>query len=144
MKGPQLSGAVAAVMLDSMETTIGTSAHMKIFDDSAAKPANCAAGDPAAVLIATLLLPSDWLANASTFTKGIAGSWTVASVGTGIAKTWRIYDSSGATCHMQGYVGLTGANDPDGDPVTLALDNTNIRTPQTVSVASFTITETNS
>ena len=55
----------------------------------------------------------------------------------GVAGHFRVYDSAGAVCHYQGSVTLSGGG---GD---MTLDNTNIATGQSVSVASFDITEGN-
>jgi hypothetical protein len=55
----QLSVAVRNAMLDAIETAIGTSAVLKI--RTGAAPASVATADSGTVL-ATLTLPSDWLA----------------------------------------------------------------------------------
>ncbi len=62
----QLSAAVRNAMLDAIETTIGTSAVMKI--RTGAPPASVATADSGTVL-ATLTLPSDWMAAASSGSK---------------------------------------------------------------------------
>jgi hypothetical protein len=129
----QLSVAVRNARLDAIETQIGVSAKLKIF--TGAVPANCAAADPAG-LLATLSLPSDWMNAASSGSKTLLGSWTVAASGTGTALSFRIYATDGTTCGLQGTVGL-GSGD-------LSLDNTNIASGQTVTVTAFSLTDANS
>lgn len=58
----QLSTAVRNARLDSIETTISTSAILKI--RTGAQPANCAAADSGTVL-ATCNLPADYMAAAA-------------------------------------------------------------------------------
>ena len=102
----QYSTAVRNAGLDSRESTIGTTPIMRI--RTGAAPANCGTADSGTVL-ATLTLPSDWMNAASGGTKTLLGTWQDASAdAAGTAAHWRIYDSSGATCHMQGTVTATG------------------------------------
>jgi hypothetical protein len=99
----QLSTAVRNARLDTVESTIGVSATLRI--RTGAPPANCAAADTGTVL-ATMTLPSDWMAAASAGTKAMAGTWQDASAdATGTAGHYRIYDSAGTTCHEQGTAG---------------------------------------
>ena len=72
----QFSVAVRNARLDAIETAIGTAAVLKI--RSGAPPANVATADSGTVL-ATLSLPSDWMAAASGGTKAKAGTWEDAS-----------------------------------------------------------------
>jgi hypothetical protein len=128
----QLSVAVRDARLDAIEVTIGTSAKLYIF--SGAVPANCAAADTTG-LLATLTLPSNWMADAAAGVKAIAGSWTVAASGAGVAASFRIKDSTGTTCGIQGTVGI-GTGD-------LSLDNTNIAIAQVVTITGFSLTDSN-
>ena len=131
----QLSTTVRNAELDAIETAIGTSAILKIRTGS--PPANCAAADSGSVL-ATLNLPSDWLANASGGTKAKSGTWEDTSAdATGTAGHFRVYDSGGSTCHMQGTVTATGGG---GD---LTLDITSITSGQDVLITGFTLTAGN-
>lgn len=125
----QYSVGVRNAKLDAVETTIGTSAVLKIF--SGAEPANCAAADPSG-LLATITLPSDWMSAAAAGVKDKLGAWTAAASGTGTAASFRIYDSGVVTCHIQGNVTATGGG---GD---MTLDNTNIASGQTVTVTGAT------
>src|SRR6266850_7145586 len=103
----QASVAVRNAKLDAIETAIGVSAVLKVFDDSAAAPANCAAADAAAVL-ATMALPADWMAAASSGTKAKSGTWQDASAdASGTAAYFRIFATDGTTCHLQGTVTLS-------------------------------------
>ncbi len=132
----QLSVTVRNARLDTIESTIGASAVMKIF--SGAPPANVAAANSGTVL-ATLSLPADWMAAASAGAKAISGSWTDASAdGTGTAGHFRVYASDGTTCHMQGTVTATGGG---GD---MEVNNTSFATGQSFTVTSFTLNEPNS
>jgi len=129
----QLSTTVLNARLDAIESTIGTSPIMKV--RTGAAPANCAAADTGTVL-ATLTLPSDWMAAASAGAKAKSGTWQDTSAdATGTAAHFRIYDSGGTTCHIQGTVGV-GTGD-------LQVDNTSFATGQAFTVTSFTITDPN-
>lgn len=132
----QFSVAVRNARLDAIETAIGTAAVLKI--RSGAPPANVATADTGTVL-ATLSLPSDWMAAASGGTKAKAGTWEDASAdAAGTAAHWRLYASDGTTAHAQGTVTATGGG---GD---LTVDNVSFAAGQTFTVTSFTITEANS
>lgn len=131
----QLSTGVRNAQLDAFETTVGTSAILKIRTGSV--PANCGTADAGTVL-ATLNLPSDWMAAASSGSKAMSGTWQDASAdATGTAAHFRIYASDGSTCHAQGTVTATGGG---GD---LTLDNTSIASGQQVTISSFTLTAGN-
>lgn len=131
----QESTAVRNASLDAIESTIGVSAVMKI--RSGAVPANCAAADSGTVL-ATLNLPSDWMAAASGGSKAKSGTWEDTSAdAAGTAGHFRIYASDGTTCHLQGTVTATGGG---GD---LTVDNTSFASGQAFSVTAFTITKGN-
>lgn len=131
----QLSTAVRNARLDAIETAIGASAVMKI--RTGAAPANVAAADSGTVL-ATLSLPSDWMAAAASGSKAMSGTWQDASAdATGTAAHYRVYASDGTTAHLQGTVTATGGG---GD---LELVNTSIAIGQPVSISSFSLTDGN-
>lgn len=130
----QLSVAARNAGIDAYETAVGVSAKLDIYSGS--PPANCAAADTG-TLLATLSLPSDWVANASGGSKGLAGSWTGTGSAAGTAGYFRIKDSTNTTCHMQGTVTLTGGG---GD---MTMDNTNIASGQSITVNSFNLTAGN-
>ncbi len=129
----QYSTAVRNARLDAIESTIGTSAIMRIRTGSV--PATCATAD-AGTVVATLNLPSDWMAAASSGTKAMSGTWQDASAdATGTAAHFRIYDSAGTTCHMQGTVGTSGTD--------LIVDSTSFTSGQSFSITAFTLTAAN-
>jgi len=131
----QYSVAVRNAQLDQLETTIGVSAVLKI--RTGAAPADCAAADSGTVL-ATLNLPSDWMAAASSGSKAKTGTWQDAAAdATGTAAHFRLYASDGTTCHIQGTVTATGGG---GD---LTLDNVSIAAGQSVTISTFTLTRGN-
>lgn len=131
----QYSVAVRNAKLDAVETTVGTSAVMKI--RSGAAPANCAAADSGTVL-ATLSLPSDWMAAASSGSKAKSGTWEDTSAdATGTAAHFRLYASDGTTCHAQGTVTASGGG---GD---MTVDSTSFTAGQNFTVTGFTLTAGN-
>lgn len=131
----QLSVAVRTARLDTIESTIGTAAVLKIF--TGAQPANCAAANSGTELV-SMTLASDWMNAASTGTKTKLGTWEDASANnTGTAAHFRLYASDGTTCHMQGSVTATSGG---GD---LELDSTSITSGQTVTITTFTLTDAN-
>jgi hypothetical protein len=131
----QLSTGVRNARLDAIETTVGTAPILTI--RSGAAPADCATANSGTVL-ATLTLPSDWLAAAASGAKAKSGTWQDTSAdATGTAAHWRVHDSGGTTCHMQGTVTATGGG---GD---LTLDNTSIASGQSVTITSWTLTDAN-
>lgn len=130
----QLSTTVRNARLDQIETTIGTAPLLRIY--SGAMPANCGTAASGTKLV-EVSLPSDWMANASGGSKAMSGTWSAAAVATGTAGYFRIYDTAGTNCHLQGTVTATGGG---GD---MTLDNTSIATGQTFNEASFTLTDGN-
>ena len=134
----QASVAVRNGRADSVETVIGATAVLKIYDLTAGAPANCAAAITGTVL-ATMTLPSDWMAAAASGAKAKSGTWQDASAdAAGTADFFRLFASDGTTCHLQGTVTATGGG---GD---LTLDNTSIASAQVVTITSFGWTEPNS
>jgi hypothetical protein len=131
----QLSTAVRNARLDAIETTISTSAVLKI--RTGAQPASVATADSGTVL-ATLTLPSDWLAAASSGAKAKAGTWQDTSAdAAGTAAHFRIYASDGTTAHIQGSVGATGSG------ADLELDNVVLALAQSVTISTFQLTDAN-
>jgi hypothetical protein len=131
----QLSVAVRNARLDAIESTISTSAVLRI--RTGGQPATCATADSGTVL-AEATLPSDWLAAASSGSKALSGTWQDTSAdATGTAGHFRIYDAAGTTCHLQGSITGTGGG---GD---MELNNTSIAATQTVTITSFTLTDGN-
>ena len=126
----QYSETLRNNQLDQVESTAGTSAKLQI--RTGAQPANCAASD-SGTLLAEIDLPSDWMNAASAGSKTKLGTWTVAAAAAGTAAHFRIKNSAGTVCHVQGTVTITGGG---GD---MTVDNTSVASGQTVTVNSFTI-----
>lgn len=130
----QLSTAVRNARLDSVETTISTSAVLKI--RTGAPPADVATADSGTVL-ATLSLPSDWLAAASSGAKAKSGTWSDTSAdASGTAGHFRIYASDGTTAHIQGTVGTSGTD--------MIVDSVSFTAAQSFTINSFTLSDANS
>jgi hypothetical protein len=131
----QLSDTVRNARLDAIETAIGTAAVLKI--RTGAQPSTVATADSGTVL-ASMTLPSDWMANAASGTKAKSGAWQdLTADNAGTAAHFRIYASDGTTAHLQGSVTATGGG---GD---LTLDNVVIAANQSVTISTFTLTEAN-
>jgi len=131
----KFSVAVRNARLDALETAIGTSAVLKI--RSGAAPTNITDADSGTVL-ATLSLPSDWMANAASGSKSKSGTWQDTSAdNTGTAAHFRLYASDGTTQHMQGAITATGGG---GD---MTVDNTSFVAGQSFTVTAFTLTDGN-
>lgn len=131
----QESVAVRNARLDAIETAIGVSAILKI--RTGAAPATCATADSGTVL-ATLNLPSDYMAAAAGGSKSKTGTWEDASAdAAGTAAHFRLYASDGTTCHLQGTVTATGGG---GD---MTVDNVVFASGQAFTISSFTLTAGN-
>ena len=132
----QLSTTVRNARLDAIETAIGVSAKLQIYTGT--MPANCSTAASGTKILDDALA-SDWAANATGGTKALSGT-PISGTGTGGGGTagyFRIYDSAGTTCHMQGTVTATGGG---GD---MTIDNTSIANGQTVNVTSVVLTDGN-
>jgi len=126
----QFSVAARNAALDAIETAIGAAPTLEIRSGSV--PANCAAAATGTVL-ATISLPSDWLAAASAGAKTLLGTWQDAAAdAAGTAAHFRV--NQGATCHLQGTVTATGGG---GD---MTVDNTSFASGQQVNITAFTLT----
>lgn len=126
----QFSVAARNAALDAIETAAGTAPTLTI--RTGAAPADCAAADSGTAL-ATMTLPSDWLAAAASGSKALSGTWQDTSAdAAGTAGHFRI--KQGATCHIQGSVSASGGG---GD---LVLDNAVLAVGQQVTITAFTIT----
>lgn len=131
----KFSTTVRNARLDAIETAISTSAVLKI--RTGAPPADVATADSGTVL-ATLSLPSDWLAAAGSGAKAKAGTWEDLSAdNAGMAGHFRIYASDGTTAHIQGTITATGGG---GD---MTVDNTSVAAAQSITVTAFSITDGN-
>lgn len=129
-----LSTTVKNAMLDAIETAVGASAVLKIRTGAAPGIGNADSG----TVLATLSLPSDWMAAASGGSKAKSGTWEDASAdASGTAAHFRIYASDGTTQHLEGTVTVTGGG---GD---MELDSVSITAGQSITITSFTLTAGN-
>lgn len=95
----QLSTPVRNARQEAIKTAIGASPILRI--RTGAQPANCAAARSGTVL-ATLNLPSSWMAAASAGSIALAGTWQDTSAdASGDPGHFEIMDSAGTTCHLQ-------------------------------------------
>jgi len=103
----QLSTSLRVARGQQLETVIGVSPTLYFFTGSA--PANCAAAD-SGTLIATLAVPSDWLTDNGngTFSFNSLPWLSNACVAAGTIGYFRL--KQGATVHMQGSCGVSGAD----------------------------------
>jgi len=131
----QYSVAVRNGRLNAIETVAGVSA--KLYLRSGAKPATCADADTGLEL-AVLSLPVDWMQDAAGGVKQKSVAvWTGVGAIAGVIAHFRIKDSPGTTCHIQGSVTLTGVG---GE---LELDNTNVTVGQSIVIDNFSLTDGN-
>lgn len=129
-----LSTTVKNAMLDAIETAVGASAVLKIRSGAPPGIGNADSG----TVLATLSLPSDWMAAASGGSKAKSGTWEDASAdASGTAAHFRIYASDGTTQHLEGTVTVTGGG---GD---MELDSVSITAGQSITITSFTLTAGN-
>jgi hypothetical protein len=131
----QYGVSVRNAQLDALETTVGTAPLFRIYSGS--MPADCATAASGTLLV-EMTLPSDWMAAASSGSKAKSGTWQDTSANaTGTAGYYRIYDSTGTTCHVQGTVTATGGG---GD---VTLDNVSIASAQSVTISTYSLTAGN-
>jgi hypothetical protein len=131
----QLSVDVRNARLDSIETVIAAAPVLTL--RTGAPPANCAAAN-AGTVIATLVLPSDFMAAAASGAKAKAGAWAdPAADAAGTVAHFRIHDASATTCHVQGTVTITGGG---GD---MTIDNPVVAVGQIITVISLALTDGN-
>lgn len=133
------SNAVKDAKNDAVETAIGTSPKLRIYNGTA--PASASTALSGNTLLAEGTLPSDWMAASSGGVKAKAGTWTLtgqSGAGAGTAGTfYRIYDNAGSTCHEQGTLTATGGG---GD---MTIDNNSIADAQSITVATYSKTSGN-
>lgn len=121
--------------LDTVESHTGTSPILTL--RTGAAPSACGDANSGTV-VATLTLPSDWMAAASSGSKAKSGTWQDASAdASGNIAHFRIHNSGGTECVMQGTCSNTGGG---GD---MTLDNTNVNSGQSITISTFTLTAGN-
>jgi hypothetical protein len=128
------STPVRNALLDAIETAVGVSPILKL--RSGASPAD---GDVASTgtVLATMTLPSDWMAAAASGSKALLGTWQDTSAdATGTVGHYELCKSDG-TPAIRGSVTATGGG---GD---ITLDAVALNAGQSVSITSFTLTAPN-
>lgn len=127
----QFSTPVRNAMLDSIESTIGTSAILEVRTGS--PPASCAAA-ATGTLLASMTLPSDWMNAAASGSKTKLGVWSDTAINaSGTPGHFRIYDSGGTVCGIQGTVTVDGGG---GD---MEVNAVPIVQGETATVVTFTL-----
>lgn len=130
----QLSLAVRNARLDAVESTIGTAPTLRI--RSGAAPANTAAARSGTVL-ATIVLPTDWMSAAAGGAKAMLGTWEDNSADApGTAAHWDITGTDGVV-GAQGTVSATGGG---GD---MEVDNVVFAAGQRFTITTFSLNEPN-
>lgn len=125
----QFSTRVRNAAADAIETIIGASPTLEL--RSGAAPASPATAD-SGILIASMALPADWMANASNGSKSLLGIWQdPAADAPGTVGHFRI--KQGGACDVQGTVTIT---DGGGD---ITLDNPTLTLGQQAIITGFNI-----
>lgn len=130
----QFSTAVRDARLDSVESTTGATAKLRILTGT--QPASCATAE-SGTLLCEITFPADWMNASSGGVKTKLGTWQGTGASAGTAGYFRIVDNAGTTCHVQGSVTATSGG---GD---IELDNTSIAVSQTVTITTFQLTDGN-
>lgn len=128
----QMSTTLRSARINAIESTVGTSPKLQI--RTGAPPATCAAADTGTLLV-ELTLPSDWENAASNGVSTLNGTWTGTGVAAGSVGHFRLKDSAGTTCHMQGTC-ANGSGDLPANSATIAIG-------QTVNITLWTQTDGN-
>jgi len=131
----QYSTAVRDDWLDSYEASVGTAPKLRVL--TGAKPAACATAE-SGTLLCELTLPSNWMADAASGSKALAGSWAGTVVADGTAGYYRVVDTAGTTCHEQGTITrsfalATSALTTAGDNVLTFADTTGVTAGMAIS-----------
>lgn len=128
----QYSVAVRNARQDVVETTIGTTPHLRVGTGGA--PADCATADSGTLLV-DITLPSDWANAAAAGAKTKLGTWSGTAVAAGTPGHWRMKETTNVTCHMQGTAGVASGE--------LSFDAAVASIGQTVLISVFTTTDGN-
>lgn len=130
----QLDVATRNAILNAMESSVGPAPTLRV--RSGAMPASPAAAR-AGMVLATIVLPADWLLDASDGSKAQSGSWVDSSAdASGVATYFDITDAAGVT-RWQGDVGLAGSG------AFMILTATSFTMGQAFSITSFVLTAPN-
>jgi hypothetical protein len=115
---------------DAVTTSVGAGAKLRIYTGTA--PGTCGAAFTG-TLLSEHTCGTPFAAAASGGAHSPTLPANVNAVATGTAGYWRLYDSTGTTCKVQGTVGTTGAD--------LNLNTLSITSGGPVQVTSWTWTE---
>lgn len=115
---------------DQLTSVIGGTAKLRFYTGSA--PADCATA-ATGTLLAELTCNATFAAAASGGVLTLNAVTAANASATGTAGYFRIYNSAGSTCHMQGTVGTSGTD--------AIVDSTSFTSGVQVSVTSWTFTE---
>ena len=135
----QLSVAVRNRRLNAIEDEIGPDAVIKIFANGARggpPPDSDFPDDEDAVVLATLLLPSDWLQDAQSGLKSMRGLWQDDVDQAGDVGHFRVYSADGVP-GMQGTCSLIGGT---GD---LVVDAEQVQPGEYFTMELFQLAEAN-
>jgi hypothetical protein len=125
----QIADFIANAMLDAYETAIGASPILRL--RTGAPPANLAAASTG-VVVATMNLPADFMANAAARAKNFSGTWQdLAADNAGTVGHYEIVKADAVTRCEQGTVTVTGGG---GD---MTIDNTVVNAGQQINVTGF-------
>lgn len=126
----QYSTTLRTNQLDRINPTLGVAGSvLKILTGSI--PANCGTADTGTTLVSMSIGTTPFgSASSGTISKGV--TWQASAVGSGTMGYFRVYDSAGGVCHIQGTCGQ-GSGD-------MSFDNTTVNSGQVVTVSSATIT----
>lgn len=128
-----ITSAAAAAMAAALNTNIGSTAKIRIYDGTA--PANASAAATGTNLVTfTCSSPAFDSTTGGVMTLDVTPALTQAALATGTATYFRILDSAATTTILQGSVTATGGG---GD---LQLNTTSLSTGVNVTITSGTIT----
>ena len=128
----QFSVAARNAQIDAIETAAGASPTLEL--RTGAPPATCATADSGTVL-ATMVLPADWMGAAVNGSKALLGTWQdLTADASGSFGHFRI--KQGVTTHIQGT-----ASGPGGGGV-IVMDSATVTAGQQVTVSAFTLSAT--
>ena len=127
----QFSDTIRHDWLDRIEALIGPSPILQI--RTGYPPVNAAAVSTG-TLLCTINLPADWMADAASGAKAKLGTWSSTTSVTGTPGHFRLLDTAGTVCGMQG---VCSELDFGGD---MEIDVVPIVTGRSFIVATFTLT----
>lgn len=135
MSNLDFSDAVRNARADAIESTTGASPICRL--RVGAKPVNCAAASTG-VIVATMVLPANWMADAAAGVKALLGLWQdLAADNPGLIGHFEIFNAADTVCHLRGTVTATGGGG------VMTVDNPDVLAGQQITVTAFTLTEGN-